>query len=326
MATDQSGSPNMSVSIRHIAVATLLAALGGGAAQASGCCGGAGGSGVTNVPPIAGMTGGGGFGTGGGGFTGGGVTGGGVAGGGCCGHVTNHPIGVPGVFVPAPNVSVVVGGPNIGGSNVVVGGPTIVGGSSTTIFGGGAASGGVYYGGGGGYVSSPAPVSPGLIDGLNVGGERVMETVMETRTATETVAIRAVCIDDRGMPHPASRTSGDEQVAAGFDGEMFRCMAGTRMEVAIGRMVDGRAVFDGGRTLSCDKGQALSYKSGAMVCTAQQARAACNERSLLRRYGPGIKYATVTTTQQVATQRQSAQTTSFRSSMFIDGGVGQGVY
>jgi hypothetical protein len=133
-------------------------------------------------------------------------------------------------------------------------------------------------------------------------------------------------MDDKGMPHPASRTNGDAQVGDGFDGEIFRCMAGTRMEVALGRMVDGQAVFDGGRTLSCAKGQALSHKAGQLVCTAQMARAACNERSLLRRYGPGIKYATVTTTQQVATQRQSAQTTTFRSTMFIDGGVGQGVY
>lgn len=299
----------MSVSIRYIAAITMLAAVGGGAAQAGGCCGGMGGNnGVTNLPVI----------------TGGGSGGGG--GPGCCGNLTGHPIGVPGVFVPAPSVSVNVGGPNIGGSSVVVGGPTFNGGGTTNVFGGGG-GGNVYFGGGGGSFMSPAPVSPGLIDGLNIaGGERAMETVMETRTSTETVAIRAVCIDDRGMPHPASRPTGDEQVSPTFDGEMFRCMAGTRMEVVVGRMVDGQPVFDGGRSLSCAKGQALSYKAGQLVCTAQLARAACNERSLLRRYGPGIKYATVTTTQQVATQRQSAQTTSFRSSMFIDGGVGQGVY
>ena len=250
----------------------------------------------------------------------------GGGGAGCCGPIRGHSIGVPGVFVPAPSVSVSVGGANIGGSSVVVGGPTIIGGGSTTILGGGGGGGTTFIGGGGASFMSPAPVSPGLTEALNVGGGRAVEQFMETRTSSETVAIRAVCMDDRNMPHPASRVDGDAQVSPTFDGEMFRCMAGTRMEVTIGRMVDGQPVFDGGRALSCAKGQALSYKAGALTCTAQIARAACNERSLLRRFGPGIKLATITTTQQVQSTREVAQSASFRSSMFIDGGVGQGVW
>jgi hypothetical protein len=97
------------------------------------------------------------------------------------------------------------------------------------------------------------------------------------------------------------------------------------MEVTVGRLVDGQPVFDGGRALSCDKGQALSYRSGQLACTAQEARAACNERSLLRRYGPGLKYVTVTRTETyTATRQREASWTS--SSMFVDGGVGQGVW
>lgn len=303
----------MSVSIRYIVAAAALTALSGGTAQAGGCCGNGGGGGVTNVPV---------------------VTGGGA---GCCGPITSHPVGVPGVFVPAPNVSVIAGGPQIGGVNVGVGGPVIgsstvnVGGStfnsSVNVFGGGGGGGAVYIGGGGGSFMGPAPVSPGIIEGMAIGGqEAVMETVMEQRTVTETVAIRAVCIDDRGMPHPASRTDGDEQIAPTFDGEMFRCMAGTRMEVTVGRVVNGQAVFDGGTNLSCAKGQALAYRGGQIACIAQAPRAECNERSLLRRFGPGIRYVTITRTEQVATQRQVQAATTFRSSMFIDGGVGQGVY
>lgn len=304
----------MSVSIRYIVAAAALTALSGGAAQAGGCCGNGGGGGVTNVPVVTGP-----------------------AGGGCCGPLTSHPIGTPGVFVPAPNVSVIAGGPQIGGVSVGVGGPVIGGASvsvggpsfstSVGVVGGGGGGGNVYIGGGGSSFMGPAPVSPGIIDGLAIGGEEaVSETVMEQRTTTETVAIRAVCIDDRGMPHPASRTDGDEQVAQGFEGELFRCMAGTRMEVTVGRMVNGQAVFDGGSNLSCARGQALVHRGGQLSCAAQAARAECNERSLLRRFGPGIKYATITRTEQVATQRQVQAATTFRSSMFIDGGVGQGVY
>jgi hypothetical protein len=298
----------MSVSIRNIALTTMMVALSGTAAQA-GCCGSGGSNGVTNIPVITGPSNG------------------------CCGPVTSHPVGVPGVFVPAPNVSVVTGGPNIGGVNVGVGGPTIggvnvgvggptfIGGGTSNVFGGGSSN--VYVGGGGGYISSPSPTTPGLIEALNVGGQAA-EQFQETRTATETVAIRAVCMDDKGMPHPASRPVGDANVAQGFNGEVFRCMAGTRMEVTLGKVVNGQPVFDGGRTISCQKGHALVQNGTNLVCAPQTAAANCNERSLLRRFGPGIRYATITTTQTVTSTRQAA--TSFRSSMFVDGGVGQGVY
>ena len=298
----------MIVSIRNIAAVAALSLLSSTAAYAggmggSGCCGtGNFNGGITNIPTMPAP-----------------------AGGGCCGTVTSQIVAVPGVYVPSSNVNVTVGGANIGGSNIMVGGTNYN--VSTSTFGGVSGSAGGYYiGGGGGSYNSVAPVSPGLIDGMAVGGEAAMESYMETRTTTEVVALRAVCMDDRMMPHPASRPSSDEQVATGFDGEIFRCMAGTHMAVTIGRMVDGRAVWDGGSSMACQKGQALSYKGGQLTCTAQTAQRNCNERSLLRRFGPGVKYLTITRTQQVQSQRQSSQYTSFRSSMFIDGGVGQGVY
>ena len=289
----------MSVSIRNILGVVALTALGG-AAYAGGCCGGGGGA--TTIPVVNPPGGG--------------------AGGGCCGPVTSHPIGVPGVYVPAPKISVAVGGAQVGGVNVAVGGPTLIGGNTTLIGGGG--GGDVFIGGGGGGFLPPLPPSPGLIENLNTVGGKEMETVQETRTVTETLAIRAVCLDDRGMPHPASRTDDTEQLAPTFNGEIFRCMAGTRMEVTLGRMVDGRPVFDGGQALSCQKGQALTYANGQLTCSAQIAKADCHERSLLRRYGPGLKYATVTRTETYTAQREVVG--SFQSNMFISGGVGQGLY
>ncbi len=305
----------MSVSVRYIAAATLLAAFMASSAQAGGCNGcGTSGNGTTNIPVVQGPSGG------------------------CCGSATGHIVGVPNVYVPGPNVNVSVGGSYYGGTNVLVGGNTYVGGS-TTVVGGGGGGGGVYIGGGGGGgFSVPMPATTGLIDGLQVSGGQtatVMEQFQDSRTITETIAIRAVCMDDRGMPHPASRTNGEAKVSAEFDGEVFRCMAGTRMEVTIGKTVNGEANFDGGRTISCQKGQALVYRgdkgavgAATVQCVAQKAEADCNERSLLRRFGPGIKYATITRTETFTNTRQSAtqQTATYRASMFVDGGVGQGVF
>lgn len=296
----------MSVSIRNIAAITAMTLMGG-AAFAGGCnsCGsGSFNGGITNIPNITPVAGG------------------------CCGVVNSQIVAVPGVYVPSSNLNVSVGGANIGGSNVYVGGTSYNISSSTYAGSAGGAVGGYYVGGGGGgYSNVVGTATSGMIDGLNVGGGQEMEAYMESRTTTEIVPIRAVCMDDKGMPHPASRPNADEQVAPTFDGEVFRCMAGTHMEVTIGRMVNGQAVWDGGSALSCQKGQAITYKGGQLVCAAQIAQRNCNERSLLRRFGPGIKYITLTRTTQVQAQRQqSSQYTSFRSSMFIDGGVGQGVY
>ncbi len=313
----------MNVSKRYIAASSALILFAAAPAFAQECCKtGAFTGGITNIPVVSG------------------------ANNGCCGTISNQVIGVPGVTVPGSNLGVNIGGNNIGGNtyniggstfggtNVNVGGNSFYSGGGGVFYGGGFSGGGSYYSGGGGFYNMPAGTNPGMIE-LNVGGaggqaQAAMETISEQKTITEIVPIRAVCMDDRGTPHPASRPNADEQVAATFDGEVYRCMAGTHMEVTVGKMVDGKAVFDGGTALSCQKGQALSYKGGKMICTAQITQRNCNERSLLRRFGPGIKYVTLTRIQTVQTQRQSQsqsqQAMTFRSSMFVDGGVGQGVY
>ncbi len=304
----------MSVSLRYIAAVSVLSALSGVAVQAGDYSKGGDQNGVIDIPKGQGPTGG------------------------CCGSATGHMPGFPGVNVPAPNVNITTGGAKIGSTHINVGGSSFISNSSTVF--GGRSGGNVFVGGGSSYISSPSPVSPGVIEGLNVAGnvqQAVTEQFQENRIITESLAIRAVCMDDRGTPHPASRIDGEPNIAATFDGEVFRCMAGTRMDVIIGKVVDGRAVFDGGRTISCQKGQALSYSpapasgtttGGNLKCVTQAVRAECNERSLLRRFGPGIKYATITRTETVTNTRQVAKSNevTLRSSMFIDGGVGQGVY
>jgi len=293
----------MRVSFRTIATTVALAFFGSATAAAA-CCTAPTGGPVVNVPHIPKTN---------------------YGGSGCCGHIGGGVIGTPGVIIGGSSVSVYNAGVHVGGTNVSVGGNTYVGGSSTTVFGGGGGGGGYFIGGGGGGFYAPAPVSTGVIEGLDLG--RAAETITESASESysETVAIRAVCMDAKGTPHPASRPSGELNVSANYDGEIFRCMAGTYMEVTVGKWLNGKSMFDGGRNISCVQGQALSYRGGNLVCTSQIPQANCNERSLLRRFGPGIKLATISGTRSVERTR-TVQSTSVRTSMFIDGGVGQGVY
>ncbi|PZO48881.1 MAG: hypothetical protein DCF16_15660 [Alphaproteobacteria bacterium] len=134
---------------------------------------------------------------------------------------------------------------------------------------------------------------------------------MESVTRERDLLVQAICIDSSGNPHPASQTFGGRAVAQSHRGELYRCMAGTRM----------RYTMDG-RSYDCEPGQALWYENGAVECRAQIARRQCNERSLLRRFGPGDKLIRIRDTET----REAIRETQFQGTMIMDGGVGQGVY
>jgi hypothetical protein len=84
----------------------------------------------------------------------------------------------------------------------------------------------------------------------------------------------------------------------------------------------------------CAKGEAL-YRSrgsaadaGQLVCRPQKPARDCNERSLLRRFGAGIKVLTIVTIEKYTAYREETVTESTASSysMSLDGGVGGTVY
>ena len=123
--------------------------------------------------------------------------------------------------------------------------------------------------------------------------------------------IQAICLDAQGNPHPASQTFGGRDVRQDYRGEIYRCMSGTRMRYTVG-----------GRSYDCEAGQALWYENGRVECRTQHARRPCNERSLLRRLGPGDKLVRIRDTETRATRTE----TTFNGAMTMDGGVGQGVW
>ena len=181
--------------------------------------------------------------------------------------------------------------------------------------------------GGGGYGGYSGPGTPGLVQNLNVdnGGVR-RAAYWATRTKILKVVIEAVCLDDKDVPHPASQVAPDRDIDDAFDGELYRCIAGTRLQATIAEY-HGQIAFDHGWTLACDKGQALYHHPGGKVeCVVQKPARDCNERSLLRRFGAGVKILTMITIEKYTAYREETIQSSSASSMSLDGGVGGVMY
>jgi hypothetical protein len=86
--------------------------------------------------------------------------------------------------------------------------------------------------------------------------------------------------------------------------------------------------------MMCAKGEAV-YRTrgggpdaGQLVCRPQKPARDCNERSLLRRFGAGVKVLTIVTFEKYTAYREEVVTESSAStfSMSLDGGVGGVVY
>ncbi|HEX8569132.1 MAG TPA: hypothetical protein VF699_04310, partial [Caulobacteraceae bacterium] len=140
--------------------------------------------------------------------------------------------------------------------------------------------GDVFFGGGGSNIIA-TPGFP-VIQALNVG-HQARKAITETRKVTKKVFIRAVCIDDRGGAHGASQLFPEKDVRDGFRGEIYRCVAGSKLQVTYGETEAH------GESLACSKGEALWYGEEKLECRAQTAQRNCFERSLLRRFGTGEK-------------------------------------
>jgi hypothetical protein len=100
--------------------------------------------------------------------------------------------------------------------------------------------------------------------------------------AQDAVEVSAVCLDARGMPHPAAQTFGERETPADFEGELFRCLAGTRLRYDVDRAV-----------LNCAAGEALWLGQGALSCRAAQQQTREYDRDLLRQFGAGSKLVRV---------------------------------
>ncbi|MFT4075940.1 MAG: hypothetical protein QM647_10465 [Asticcacaulis sp.] len=179
----------------------------------------------------------------------------------------------------------------------------------------------------GGYSNwSQTPGYPQSVGALNVvgGDESAFESYSEQQTFTKQTIIQASCIDDTGVPHPASQVFAGRDIAGSYRGEVYRCIAGTHMQWTYSDYDGSHINFDGGKNATCAKNEALWFENGALTCKVQIPQRQCNERSLLRRFGVGVKVLTLTRTETITKQRQvaSARSSAGLTVMTFDGGVG----
>ncbi len=275
------------------------------------------------------------------------LTGAATAGDPCCGHKKDHEIRVPGFRVNGPNLS-------ISSTNMTMkkGGSATINSNQGFVLQGQQSNPGSFFGGGGGGFVSDGPV-PTVINNLLVDAEAqtktiteqievpYTETIMSSRWVENIYVLQAVCMDDSGTPHPASRPDPHDQVDPNFNGELFRCMAGTWMQVTLGEYAGGdwtSGQFNNGSTIVCAKGEALVHRAGGQVtCAAQTPRRNCNERSLLRKFGPGVKVVRISRQEQFSEQitktrtetrtrtvQVEAKSSAVKRTLILSGGVGGG--
>lgn len=214
-----------------------------------------------------------------------------------------------------------------GGGNVNVNVNVNVAGARA--FAGARAGATVIVGGGGGAYFNVDPPYPTTIQGLSVEGksmEMVRVPFTASRRMEKRVVIQAVCIDDRAVPHPASQVRPGKDVATDYEGELYRCIAGTKLQWTIADEAGGP-----GETINCNKREALWYGRGGMLeCRPEKQERDCNERSLLRRYGAGVKVLTMireeTYTEYREEMVESAGAVASGAVIMLDGGVGGRVF
>ncbi|MBX7248867.1 MAG: hypothetical protein K1X35_07415 [Caulobacteraceae bacterium] len=180
----------------------------------------------------------------------------------------------------------------------------------------------VFFGGGSSWYVDQG--TPSVIQGLNVEGGQEMRRVsyQATRKITKRVIIQAVCIDDLRSPHPASQVRPDRDVEDIYEGELYRCIAGSHLQLTIANWNEGLSL-EGGELMECAKGQAIWHSAGGMLqCRPQIPARDCNERSLLRRYGAGIKILTMEREETYTAWREEVVEETRSFSIVLDGGVG----
>jgi hypothetical protein len=250
----------------------------------------------------------------------------------CCDHGGGHTVNVPNVNIHGGNINVGVNVSTRVNVTTSVNVDASANANANANASGRAGAGAITFIGGGSYTPMTAPPAATAITGLNVVGlveEAEYEYYEEERTrwVEEWRAVRAVCVDDNGTPHPASRVDADERVGRAFSGEIYRCMAGTAMQATIGWVRDSGYDWSEAPTIMCRKGEALRHEAdGRLFCQTQEPRRNCNERSLLRRHGPGVKLVFMrreeTYTERVRREVERERVERVSMTLMLDGGVG----
>jgi hypothetical protein len=171
------------------------------------------------------------------------------------------------------------------------------------------------FAGGGGSSWYADQGQAGYIPNLNVEAGESRQICITKAAIEKVVKIQATCLDDKSVPHPASQVLPEREVAPGYEGELYRCIAGARMQYTIGE-------GDHGQTSTCGKGEALYHAHGRLECRPQRPARDCNERSLLRRSGAGEKILKIAREEVCKEWKSESIASRSSGSLMLDGGVG----
>jgi hypothetical protein len=151
--------------------------------------------------------------------------------------------------------------------------------------------------------------------------------------ATVVKAIHAVCVSAEGREYPASHMVGDTWLESGYEGEVARCIPGSRLKVIVGEVLQSdqglAGTYDKGQVLMCGEHEALRhFKDGMVKCAPAIPVPDCTERTNLRRWGTGDFFFSyraevcVTDTRTSASGTASVAAEAEVGGMSLDGGVG----
>ncbi len=167
-----------------------------------------------------------------------------------------------------------------------------------------------YFGG-----SAAVDVPTGLF-GTDLGA--IETTAVQARQActfqesTVVKAIHALCEAPGVHEFPASHMVADTWIQNGFEGEVARCLPGTRLKVVLGKVIQSSeglaAGYASSQVLECSAGEAVRhYKDGVLKCAPALKVPDCTERTNLRKYGSGDMFFTYRAKICLETQEEYSQ-------------------
>jgi hypothetical protein len=188
-----------------------------------------------------------------------------------------------------------------------------------------AAAAGAAVGGGGGALISDQGMYQGgnfAIAAVTVDTSGASEQCV-FQEATVVKAIHATCVSAEGTEFPASHMTGATWLDAGYEGEVMRCIPGSRLKVTVGEVVQSdqgmASSFTNGQVLNCAEHEALRhFKDGMLKCAIEVPVPDCTERTNLRRWGTADMFFSYRTKVCAQTHREYSEVAQQQESSYSE--------
>jgi hypothetical protein len=161
----------------------------------------------------------------------------------------------------------------------------------------------------------------------DVGAVAVASARCEMQEATVVKSVHAVCIAADGREFPATHMTADTWIESSYEGEVARCIAGARLKIVMGDVVQSdqgmAGLYSKGVILQCGEHEAVRhYKDGMLKCAPATDVVDCTERTNLRKYGTGDMFFTFRSRVCADTERTATRSEVQLDGSFNSGGVG----